>query len=219
MTESKNTHLWIIALGAIGLIAILVGGLVLLMPRQAANETAVNAANSLVESGHAAEAIQIYEQLIAAGGHDSALYYNLGNAYYANGDLPNAVANYRLATALAPRDPDIRANLDKALLASPALVATTPTGASGFLSDLTSGWLSMDEAAVIVAVLWFLALMLFLVARLRGKPARWLNTSAFVLLLMTLVLGLSLGSRALDAAPGSSLLNDALALAQLAVGR
>ncbi|MEZ4519126.1 MAG: tetratricopeptide repeat protein [Chloroflexota bacterium] len=38
-----------------------------------------------LESGHTTEAIEIYEQLIAAGARDSALYYNLGNAYYRQG--------------------------------------------------------------------------------------------------------------------------------------
>lgn len=216
MFESSHRTLWLLVLAGLLLGAALAGGLALLTPVQSANVTAVNAANALVESGHTTKAIEIYEQLIAAGARDSALYYNLGNAYYRQGDLALAVANYRQAAALAPRDQDIQANLDMALRQSPALVASEPQGATGFLSQLTSSWLSMDEAAVIVAVLWFAAMLLFLAARVLNKPRRWLNRSGIILLLLTLLLGLSLGSRALDAGtlPGSDLLRDVVALTQ-----
>ncbi len=163
-----------------------------------------------METGHTTEAIEIYEQLITAGARDSALFYNLGNAYYRDGNLAEAVVNYREAAALAPRDADIQANLELALSQSPALEVTNPQGPTGFLSQLTSGWLSMDEAAVLVAVLWFAALLLFLAARLIQRPTPWLTRTAVVLLVFTFVFGLSLGSRALDAGtlPGSTLLND-----------
>jgi tetratricopeptide (TPR) repeat protein len=194
----RTPTLWFLPLIALLLGAVLIGGLALLTPVERANETAVSAANALVENGHAAEAIEIYEQLITAGAHDSALYYNLGNAYFRTGDLARAVDNYRLAAELAPRDADIRANLALALRQSPALAPPEPSGASGFLSQLTTGWLSLDEAAVIVIALWFAGLLLVLATRLRPNTNRWIGRLAVVLLIAALVLGLSLGSRALD---------------------
>jgi len=41
----------------------------------------------------------------------AALYFNLGNACFKNGQTGQAIVYYRLAHRLAPRDPDIRANL------------------------------------------------------------------------------------------------------------
>jgi hypothetical protein len=40
-----------------------------------------------------------------------AFYFNLGNAYYRAGEPGRAIATYRDAEQLAPRDPDIQANL------------------------------------------------------------------------------------------------------------
>ena len=59
-----------------------------------------------------AEAVQLYESLVADGYHDAALYYNLGNAYLGSGDLGRAMLNYLRAEDLSPRDPDIRTNLE-----------------------------------------------------------------------------------------------------------
>lgn len=201
MTDPQHRPLWLLALAALLLGGLLIGGLALLTPTAPANEAAVSAANALAESGHAAEAIEIYEQLIAAGAHDSALYYNLGNAYFRTGDLAAAVVNYRRAADLAPRDDDIQANLELALRQSPALSAPQADGASGFLSALTNRWLSLDEAAVIVIVLWFAALLLLLAVRLLPHPSRWLRRTAVALLLVALVVGLSLGSRTLERTP------------------
>lgn len=201
MTDPKYRNLTLLALTALLLGGLLIGGLALLTPTEPANETAVSAANALAESGHATEAIEVYEQLIAAGAHDSALYFNLGNAYFRTGNLASAVANYERAAELAPRDDDIRANLELALRQSPALAGPQPDGASGFLSALTNRWLSLDEAAVIVVILWFAGMLLLLATRLLPNPNRWLGRTAAALLLVALVVGLSLGSRTLESAP------------------
>ena len=68
-------------------------------------------ANRRVERGEFAEAAQQYEALIGLGYRDTAVYYNLGNAYLEDGDLGRAVLNYLRAEELSPRDPDVIANL------------------------------------------------------------------------------------------------------------
>ncbi|NIA12899.1 MAG: tetratricopeptide repeat protein [Nitrospiraceae bacterium] len=60
-------------------------------------------------------AIQLYEQLVAEGVEDPAVFYNSGNAYYRNGDIGAAIANYERALQLAPRFENARENLDKAV--------------------------------------------------------------------------------------------------------
>ena len=68
-------------------------------------------ANERYSRGEYSEAVQQYESLIGDGFRDSALYYNLGNAYSQQEDLGRAILNYLRAARLSPRDPDINANL------------------------------------------------------------------------------------------------------------
>ena len=61
------------------------------------------------------KSIQLYEQVVAQGiheGRESAdIYYNLGNAYFRNGDMAKAILNYERALLLNPGDNDTRHNL------------------------------------------------------------------------------------------------------------
>ena len=68
-------------------------------------------ANRLYEQGKFAEAASLYESMAKAGRHSAALFFNLGNAYFKQGELGRALFNYRWAERLSPRDPDIQANL------------------------------------------------------------------------------------------------------------
>jgi tetratricopeptide (TPR) repeat protein len=69
-------------------------------------------ANRLYEQGKYREAVVAYEQLLASGTRSAALWFNLGNAHFKAGHVGDAIAAYRQAERLAPRDADIRANLD-----------------------------------------------------------------------------------------------------------
>jgi tetratricopeptide (TPR) repeat protein len=75
------------------------------------SETAFETANKLYEEGRFAEAATAYDTLIRSGGVSAPLYFNLGNAYFKAGQLGRAIAAYRKARRLSPRDPDIMANL------------------------------------------------------------------------------------------------------------
>lgn len=190
----------LIFLGGVMLLA-LAGGLLLLTPRVTADAAAIDAANALVANGRAAEAARIYEGLIAAGVNDSAVYYNLGNAYFQQGATPQAIAAYRRAAELAPRDADIRANLETALVAAPESAALVPGGPAAVLAGLTGRLLSPDETAALALALWFgLAFLLLLwwwAMRNRAGTAapRRIGRLAFVVGLLLLVVGLSLAGR------------------------
>jgi tetratricopeptide (TPR) repeat protein len=72
---------------------------------------AFDQANRLYEQGQFTNAATAYQNLIRAG-HDSAtLYFNLGNAWFKAGQSGRAIAAYRQAEQLAPRDPYVRFNL------------------------------------------------------------------------------------------------------------
>ncbi len=58
-------------------------------------------------------AIVIYQHLLEQG-ESASIYYNLGNCYYKKGEIARAVLNYERAARLAPRDADVRFNLELA---------------------------------------------------------------------------------------------------------
>ena len=59
-----------------------------------------------------ADAVGIYEGVIKEHGATKQLYYNLGNAYFRQGNKGKAILNYERALKLDPTDEDAKANLD-----------------------------------------------------------------------------------------------------------
>lgn len=55
---------------------------------------------------------QLYLKALEVGGSSTTLFYNLGNAYYRQGNLGKAIVNYERALKLDPTNADARANLD-----------------------------------------------------------------------------------------------------------
>ena len=78
-------------------------------PSQAAD---FESANRQYEKGDFPSAVKEYQSLLQSGAASPALLFNLGNAHFKNGQIGKAIAAYRQAQELAPRDPDIRANLN-----------------------------------------------------------------------------------------------------------
>ncbi|MEO6026684.1 MAG: BatD family protein, partial [Candidatus Binatia bacterium] len=68
-------------------------------------------ANTLYGDEHYPEAIAAYEKVLAAGIESGNLHFNLGNAYFKNGDVGHAILEYERARRTIPRDPDLHANL------------------------------------------------------------------------------------------------------------
>jgi len=72
---------------------------------------AFDQANRLYEQGQFTNAAAVYDQLIRAGHGSATLHFNLGNAWFKAGQKGRALAAYRQAQQLAPRDPSVRFNL------------------------------------------------------------------------------------------------------------
>ncbi len=85
-----------------------------LMPVTAQEDQRFAKANELYTQGKFEEATKAYEEILRTGVESPELYYNLGNAYYKSGLLPQAILNYERAKLLAPRDQDIEYNLQLA---------------------------------------------------------------------------------------------------------
>lgn len=165
----------------------------------------MTAADRLYEAGHYAEAARLYRQLADQGFVDSRLYYNLGTAYYQQGDTANAWIALEKASRLAPRDVDIRANLVQARQALGFSAEPVHPGWLGRVADLSGRWLTRDEMAVMALCLWLALGLLVVVWRgLSRESLRQIMRPAIVIVAaLVLLFGVALSSNMLidDAIP------------------
>ena len=134
-----------------------------------AETQAMTASNELYDIGRYSESARVYEQIVDQGFEDSALFYNLGNAYYKQGDLGRAILNYVRAGRLAPRDADIRANLKVARGQTIDLLGSGERTLLVRLAATAQSRLTTNELAAATLALWLL-LALPLAMALFGKP-------------------------------------------------
>lgn len=131
-------------------------------------------AQAAYDDGRYAEAASLYEQLESSGINNIELHYNLANAHFKNGNLPEAVLHYRKAWYKSPRDPDIRANLHFALNAAGAAESTPPFFERVFNLLSKNGW-------IVAAIGSYIALALLLILALLIPPAKRTLTKASLL--------------------------------------
>jgi tetratricopeptide (TPR) repeat protein len=140
-----------------------------------------SAASELYARGKFAEAAAAYEKMLPADGQSLALLFDCGNAEFKAGHLGLAIAAYRRAELLAPRDAELRANL--------GFVRSQVPGAAQRESRWQNwlGALTLNETTVLAAVL-FWALFALLASRLI-RPAlalRLRSATRWVSVLMVL---------------------------------
>jgi len=178
------------------LLAGLALAITVLNPNAEADAAAVEAANQLYMAGHYAEAAQLYEEQIARGVQDSAVFYNLGNVYFQQGDLGRAVLNLERAAQLNPRDGDIEANLALIRAQTTELFAEEAAGPLVAVAQL-SQQLTENETAVLLLGFWFLLGFLFLARRQTksDRARKGLQYAATLVLILLLLFGVSLASR------------------------
>lgn len=84
--------------------------------------------NAAYEAGDYARAIDEYTRVVDAGVTHPDLAYNIGNAYFKLGDLGRAVLWYERAHRAAPREADVRENLEltRSLLRDQQLLPSEP---------------------------------------------------------------------------------------------
>lgn len=164
----------------------------------AANRTAelFQEANSLFEQQQFEQAAQRYEQLLQAGKHAAAVYFNLGNCYYRTGKLGKAILNYERALLLEPHNRDFRYNLELASSKTTDEFAQLPpfflaAWWNGLRSALSvGGWTVLG-----LLFLWLgiggLALWRFAPARRRRKQGFYLGWCLLLLSLLPFSLAAS----------------------------
>ncbi len=112
-------------------------------------------ANARYDREEYAEAVQLYESLVGDGYHETALYYNLGNAHLGNGDLGRAVLSYLRARELSPRDPDVNANLELARELTVDRIAAERGSILESVSYAGLRWLNRGELGLAALGMWF----------------------------------------------------------------
>jgi tetratricopeptide (TPR) repeat protein len=119
---------------------------------------AFDAANRLYEQRKFQEAATKYEDLLRAGAASPIVYFNLGNAWFKAGQLGRAIAAYREAQRLAPRDPNVRFNLQ--------FVRKQVTGSEQWPGPVWKQWLAnltLNEWTIAaVGAFWVLFILLAL---------------------------------------------------------
>ena len=158
--------------------------LLLLLPLTASAVTKAEA-DSAYAQGHYQQAARDYETLLQQG-VSTAIYYNLGNAYYRMDDMPHAVLNYERALLLSPGDADVRFNLQMAR--SKTVDKITPESEMFFVTwyhmlvNFTSvdGWARMALCALAIAI--FLALLYLFASPVWMRKAGFFGALAMLLL-------------------------------------
>ena len=118
------------------------------------------------------EAIKDYEDILKKGKTSGAIYYNLANAYYKDGQLGKAVLNYKRAQRLLPRDSDIRFNARYAA----GFVRQSVRMKRNFFQKLLARYTEFytgDEMVLIITLSVFGLAVVFLLSRFWKWPRPW----------------------------------------------
>ena len=177
----------------------LIGLVTVIMPQSLAQSAvspteAMLVGNQNYEAGQYAEAIEVYESIVAAGVEDSALYYNLGNAYYKQGELGWAILYYRRAQHLEPRDSDVANNLAVARSQTLDQLESDEGILTNFV-QIAEAWLTLREASILALVLWFFIGLFAVIAILSGRLRRFSLWAIFAVAVFLIIGLISMANR------------------------
>ncbi|HEY5041829.1 MAG TPA: tetratricopeptide repeat protein [Verrucomicrobiae bacterium] len=147
-------------------------------------------ANKFYAEGKFPDAAKAYETILQSGAQSPALLFNYANAEFKSGNLGQAIAAYRRAEWLAPRDSEIRANLD--FVRNQVQGATVREGRW----QNWIGTLSLNEAAILTAVLFWLTFALLFARQLRPALIPKLKTATRIFAVLTVFSASALGLQA-----------------------
>jgi len=148
------------------------------------------AANKLYAEGKFAAAAAAYGAILQTGARSPALLFNYGNAEFKAGHVGRAIAAYRRAELLAPRDAEIRANL--------AFVRNQVQGATQRESRWQNwvGSLTLNEGALLTVFLFWLTFALLTLRQLRPALVPKLSSATRIFVALTLFSGTVLALQA-----------------------
>ena len=122
-------------------------------------ETTKAQADSAYINNDYANAVYLYEDILANQGESADIYYNLGHSYYKMDNIAKAILNYEKALMLNPGNGDIRFNLelaqsktvDKVTPMSEVFLVTWMKSLTNTMSE--QGWSKLAIASFILTLL------------------------------------------------------------------
>ena len=144
-------------------------------------------ANQLYSDGNYAEAAQAYEQIIAEQPNSEA-YYNLGNAYFKQDELAQAILAYERCLRLDPRNKDAKYNL---AFAHSRIIDNVEDNQMFFIKNwLQSIRNTMRETTwMILSIISFLIVLIGALLFALSKE-QWLRKTAFYTALIALFISI-----------------------------
>jgi tetratricopeptide (TPR) repeat protein len=152
--------------------------------------TDFSTANKFYAEGKFSDAASVYKKILVSGSASPNLLFNYGNAEFKSGNLGKAIAAFRRAELLAPRDSEIRANL--------AFVRNQVQG-STVRESFWQNWLgnlSLNEWTIFAAIAFWLTFILLAAKQLRPAFASKLKSATWIFAALTIFSGTILGVQA-----------------------
>ncbi len=152
----------------------------------------LDSANRKYTNGDYAQAINQYEMILEQGYESAALYYNLGNAYYKQNIIDQAILNYERALLLKPNDEDIKYNLEMAKRLTVDRIDKLPEFFLAVWIKNIVHWFSSNQWAIISICAFLLALIfiyIYLYTQKYGlkKLSFWLGLALVLVTIFSLI--------------------------------
>ena len=126
-------------------------------------------ANAMYEYAEYNKAVSQYKKIIDKGWVSGPLFYNLGNCYFKEGKLGEAILNYERAKRFIPRDSDLESNYKYVK----SLVKGNPgEEKEGFINRLFVSF-TIDETAILLSVLYLMVLIIMIASLYIGLIRRY----------------------------------------------
>jgi tetratricopeptide (TPR) repeat protein len=151
-----------------------------------------SAANKLYAEGKFTASAAAYEKILQSGAVSPALWFNYGNAEFKLEQPGRAIAAYRRAELLAPRDADVRANLDfvRKQVEGPTLRESR--------WENRLGTLTLNEWTLLAATAFWLTFILLAARQIRPALGAKLKSATSICAALTILSGAALGLQAAE---------------------
>lgn len=151
-----------------------------------------SAANELYAKGKFSDAANLYEKILSSGESSANLLFNYGNAEFKSGNLGKAIAAFRRAELLSPRDSEISANLN---FVRNQVQGTTVS------ENVWRNWLAqltLNEWAILAAIAFWVTFILLAAKQIRPALAPKLRGVTFIFISLTILFGAATGLQAAE---------------------
>ena len=132
------------------------------------------------------EAIEVYEEVLQKGGETLELHYNLGNAYYRNNMIGEAILNYERALKIDPTDDATKFNLD---FAYGRIKDEIPQADKIFFIEWGRAFVNMFSINTwaVIAIVTFILLLAAVLLIMFGKSIAIRRTSVIIAILSFII--------------------------------